>query len=256
MDYKVAVLRAPGTNCDSETAYCVESLGMKAEVLHVNRFFEEEKNLFDYSGVIIPGGFSYGDHVRAGALLGKRLEKRFADELRRFSDEGRPVLGICNGFQVLVECGLIPGGETTAALTTNVSSRFECRWVKLMVPESHCIFTKGLPKAITLPVAHGEGRFLMNEKDVSNLEGGGQVALNYSDEEGGMAEGRYPLNPNGSIHDIAGICSESGSVFGLMPHPERAFHQFQHPDWTRKKGLGTWGDGYRIFKNIVDYIRS
>ncbi|HDY73678.1 MAG TPA: phosphoribosylformylglycinamidine synthase I [Euryarchaeota archaeon] len=254
MAYKVCIIRAPGTNCDRETAMCVESQGLEAEVVHVKRLMDGEIRFSDYDGLIIPGGFSFGDHVRAGALLGKILKERFGDELAQFSSDGKPILGICNGFQVLVECGLLPGNTAQSALTTNLSSRFECRWVDLSVETSRCIFTDGLSGSIRLPVAHGEGRFLVTAGELKELTNTGQVVFKYAQKNGGSAGGSYPENPNGSIDDIAGICNKEGNVFGLMPHPERAFYRFLHPRWTKSDESESFGDGYKIFNNMAEYI--
>jgi phosphoribosylformylglycinamidine synthase len=256
MGYKVAVLRAPGTNCDKETALCVESLGMKAGVVHVKKLLEKRSRIADYDGLIIPGGFSFGDHVRAGALFGKILKERFGDTLTEFCEEGKPILGICNGFQVLVEFGILPEMGINSALTTNLSSRFECRWVRLRVEKNKSLFTKEVPGTISLPVAHGEGRFLVESTLLDELKKRGQVVLRYAKENGDAAEGHYPENPNGSLEDIAGVCNPSGLVFGLMPHPERAFYNFTYSNWTRAPRSNSWGDGYLIFKNMIDYIKE
>ncbi|RMF90644.1 MAG: phosphoribosylformylglycinamidine synthase I [Methanobacteriota archaeon] len=257
MAYRVCVLRAPGTNCDAETAWCLQKTGLEAEVVHVNRFIDGRADFMGYDGLVIPGGFSFGDHVRAGALLGKMLKERFYEPLSRFSEEGRPILGICNGFQILVECGLLPGGGMSAALTTNLSSRFEARWVKLRV-ERENLFTRGMAGSVSLPVAHGEGRFLMREEEIKALEKRGQVVFRYAFDDGRPAGGAYPANPNGSLHDIAGISNEAGTVLGLMPHPERAFHRLTHPTWTRERMEegDAFGEGYMIFRNMADYIRK
>ena len=255
MGYRLCVLRAPGTNCDKETAFAFESLGLSAEIVHVKKFMDGKNAFSRYDGLVIPGGFSFGDHVRAGALLGRMLKERFSDELLEFSEEGKPVLGICNGFQVLVECGLLPGPELEAALTTNLSSKFECRWTNLKVENTGCIFTQGLEDTITLPVAHGEGRFLVNPNDLKEIIKKKQVAFRYALETGGKAGGRYPENPNGALDDIAGICNQTGVVLGLMPHPERALYKYMHPRWT-VQGDSSFGDGYQIFKNMVEYIKG
>jgi phosphoribosylformylglycinamidine synthase len=254
--YKVAVLRAPGTNCDKETAWCVEGLGVKAEVIHVKKLLEKSSKISDYDGLILPGGFSYGDHVRAGALLGKMLKERFGNILLEFFEGGKPILGICNGFQVLVELGILPEIDINSALTTNLSSRFECRWVRLKVEKNKSIFTKEFPRAIQLPIAHGEGRFLVESTALDKLKKRGQVVMRYAKKNGEAAEGHYPENPNGSLEDIAGICNPSGLVFGLMPHPERAYQNFTYPNWTRKPLNNSWGDGYLIFKSMIDYIKA
>ncbi len=255
MAYKVCIIRAPGTNCDRETALCIGSLGIEAEVVHVKRIMDGQTHFSDFDGLIIPGGFSFGDHVRAGALLGKILKERFGDELVQFSADGKPILGICNGFQVLVECGLLPGRGALGALTTNLSSHFECRWVDLKVEESDCIFTRGLRRGIRLPVAHGEGRFLVTEGELQEMTEANQLVFRYALEKGEAAGGSYPENPNGSVEDIAGICNKAGNVFGLMPHPERAFYSFMHPRWTKSDDADSCGDGYKIFKNMAEYIR-
>lgn len=256
MAYNVGILRAPGTNCDNETALAVGSFGLKAEVVHVKKIMNGHVHFSDYDGLIVPGGFSFGDHVRAGALLGKMLKERFGDVLSEFSAEGKPILGICNGFQVLVECGLLPGGGALGALTTNISSHFECRWVNLIIEDTACIFTKGMNGGLRLPVAHGEGRFLVTTDELIEMNQANQVVFRYAQEKGGVASGSYPENPNGSIDDIAGICNREGNVFGLMPHPERAFFRFMHPRWTKNDEVDSWGDGYEIFKNMAHYIKG
>ncbi len=255
MAYRVCVLRAPGTNCDAETAMCIESLGVKAEVVHLKKFINGLTALSEFDGLVIPGGFSFGDHVRAGALLGKILKERLENDMLRFSEQGNPILGICNGFQALVECGLLPGDDMNAALTRNLSSRFECRWVHLKTERTACLYTKGMDRAVHMPVAHGEGRFLASPEVLTRLTRNRQIVFRYAFEEGSFASGSYPENPNGSADDIAGISNPSGTVMGLMPHPERAFYSFTTPYWTRGNGC-SYGSGHTIFKNLVDYLRS
>ena len=255
MTYKVWILRAPGTNCDQETKYCVEYFGVNADVIHIKKLLEAKNSLSKIDGLIIPGGFSFGDHIRAGALFGKIIKEKLGDTLETLDEDGKPILGICNGFQVLIECGLLPDRETNSALTTNLSSKFECRWVDLRVENSHCIFTKGLEKTISLPVAHGEGRFLAKDADVKNIMESDRAVLTYAGLNGSKAKGIYPHNPNGSIEDIAAVCNPTGNVFGLMPHPERAFHGFTSPRWSGEES-NKFGDGYNIFKNMVDYIKK
>jgi phosphoribosylformylglycinamidine synthase len=195
--------------------------------------------------------------------LAKILSYKFGDLLAAFAGEEKPILGICNGFQVLVESGLLPGfggidEEPRVALGINTSSRYEDRWVYLKrVNRGNCIFTKDGMDLLRLPVAHGEGRFILppGEEDrfLKELEENDQIVYKYATMEGKLAEGSYPENPNGSIADIAGICDPTGTIFGLMPHPERAFHRITYPDWTRT-GLGGEGDGFYIFENMVNYI--
>lgn len=259
------VLRAPGTNCDIETKYSLEHFGCDAEIVHINRFIEDKKDLSKYNGLVIPGGFSFGDHIRSGAILGKVVAKKLGNKITKMAGEGKPILGICNGFQVLVESGMLPGfngGElkSQAALGTNASSKFEDRWVYLKNEnKSNCIFTEGIKDITRMPVAHGEGKFILpleKEKEFLDLlYENDQIAFCYATSNGEHANGEYPANPNGSFADIAGICDQSGVVAGMMPHPERAFHRITYPDWTRSTGEG-FGDGYGVFKNMVEYAKK
>lgn len=263
-EIRFCVLRAPGTNCDAETKYSLEYFGAAVEVVHINKFVRGEKSLEDFHGLVIPGGFSYGDHIRSGAIMGKILGEKFGREVQAFASEGKPVLGICNGFQVLVESGILPGFERIspqpqAALAKNASSHFEDRWIYLKnANRGRCFFSKGI-KIIHIPVTHGEGRFLLpKEKEkqlLKQLEKNDQIVFRYVTKEGKPARGKYPFNPNGALADIAGICSPEGNVLGMMPHPEKAFHGITHPDWTRC-GLRSKGDGFAIFKNMVDYVKK
>ncbi|MEM2904601.1 MAG: phosphoribosylformylglycinamidine synthase I [Candidatus Bathyarchaeia archaeon] len=262
---RVCILRVGGTNCDRETKRALEQEGVKAEVVHLSRLLKE-KRLDDYHGLVIPGGFAYGDYVRAGAILGKQIASNLGSGLASFIEKGKPVLGICNGFQALVEAGLLPGfrrhvGVPEAALATNSSARFECRWVHLKHENrGRCIFTTRLARSavIRLPVAHSEGRFVFakerEEELFELLLDNDQLVFRYCSEGGAAAEGIYPLNPNGSLRDIAGISDPSGTVLGMMPHPERACAYWQLPDWTSVKGRGLAADGRLIFESMVDYI--
>lgn len=261
----VCVIRGPGTNCDQETMQALKHFGVNVEVVHMNRFIRGSKDLEAYQGLVVPGGFSFGDHIRSGAIMGKMLKERFGAPLERFAEEGKPILGICNGFQVLVESGLLPGingihEQSRAALATNTSSKYEDRWIYLKnINEKKCIFTRGLKKITRMPVAHAEGKFTLplgeEAKQLENLQENDQLVLCYAKEDGTLANGKYPENPNGSIADIAGICNPTGTIFGLMPHPERAFHRITYPDWTRT-GLKGKGDGFWIFKNMVEHIEK
>lgn len=262
---RICIVRVGGTNCDEETRLALLELGARAEVHHMKRIAREGLEKFD--ALVIPGGFSYGDHVRAGAILGRVLFASMSGELRKFVEGGRPVLGICNGFQVLVESGLLPGfdsrSEQQAVLALNVSARYECRWVHLRHENrGRCIFTRGIKRGKTLfmPVAHAEGRFVFERgkegENLRKLVKNDQLVFRYCDERGKYANGRYPVNPNGSYHDIAGICDPSGLVFGLMPHPERAFFGFQLPDWTSRDPRPRYGDGKLIFQSLVEYLNG
>jgi len=254
---KVCILRAPGTNCDLETRFAVEQCGAKAEIIHINKFVSKEKDLLSYHGLIIPGGFSYGDHVRSGAIMGKILGERFGEEVEEFAKQNKPILGICNGFQVLIESGFLPAienkREIQASLCKNDSNKFECRWVYLKVTNEKCIFTKGL-SFVRFPVAHAEGKFITSEENLKKLRASKQVVFQYALEDQSLAERRYPFNPNGSLEDVAGVCNPEGTILGLMPHPERAFLRITYPDWSRAKSKDEFGEGYHIFKNMVDYI--
>jgi len=264
-DVKVCIIRVGGTNCDRETKRSLEDLGVKAEIQHFNMLVKR-RNLLDYDALVIPGGFSFGDYVRAGAILAKSLTAKLRGDLKMFIDEGKPILGICNGFQVLVESGLLPGFSgiskyPEAALATNIPIGYRCRWVYLRHENSgRCIFTDGIPrgKVLRIPVAHAEGRFIFpkerEKKLLERLLDNDQLVFRYCDGSGRPADGRYPENPNGSFYDIAGICDPSGTIFGLMPHPERAFYGWQLPDWTRMEAPPKFADGRLIFSSMIEYI--
>lgn len=256
---KVLILRAPGINRDQDAATACELAGAVAERVHVNRVVEGDVRLADYAMLVVPGGFSYGDHLGAGRLLAVDLIHRLGEQLRAFVADGRPVLGICNGFQVLVKAGVLPGHAPESArplvtLTENASQRFECRWVRLRAePASPCVFTRGIEDSIEVPVAHGEGRIAACDAAAAEeLAAAGLVALRYAAEQ---APAGYPANPNGSLGDIAGLTNPQGNVLGLMPHPENAVLPQQHPRWTREPGRSE-GDGLVIFRNAVSYARS
>jgi len=256
---RTLVLRAAGTNCDEETAYAFRKAGAKAELVHINELVRKEKDLSDYHILAIPGGFTYGDDISAGRILANELKYKLADQLLHFIEEGKLVLGICNGFQVLVKAGLLPalkghGKAQEATLGWNDSGRFEDRWVYLKVePGNRCAFTKGLEGVLYMPVAHAEGKFIAPQEVIKSIEENGQVVLRYVDPSGNLAG--YPWNPNGSLGNIAGICDPTGRIFGLMPHPERHVEGVQHPRWPRE-GLKEHGDGMGIFTNAVRYVKE
>jgi phosphoribosylformylglycinamidine synthase I len=262
---KVCVLRVGGTNCDSEAHRAFQEFGFKTETVHLNELIKR-RNLMDYEVLVFPGGFSFGDYVRAGVIWARWLSAKLGKELRAFVEEDRLILGICNGFQVLVEYGLLPGfdGISTfpeATLATNIPQGYNCRWVYLKQEnKGKCAFTSKIPsgKVLKIPVAHSEGRFLFpREKEqqlLEKLEKEDMLVFRYCDKNGGYAEGSYPTNPNGSFHDIAGICNKEGTIFGLMPHPERALYWWQEPDWTRQEKLPQYGDGKLIFESVVEHL--
>ncbi|RUL86911.1 phosphoribosylformylglycinamidine synthase I [Tautonia sociabilis] len=249
---RAIVLRAPGTNCDEETVAAWERAGAEAETVHVDRLLERPKSLDAFGILTLPGGFSYGDDLGAGRILATRLGA-LDEALRRFHDRGGLILGICNGFQVLVKAGLLPG-PSRATITQNDSGRFECRWVRLVrSPGARSPF---LPDdaPMELPVAHGEGKFVAESADaLEALDRSGQLALRYADEHGLPTES-YPANPNGAPRGVAGVVDPTGRIFGLMPHPERFIEFIQHPRWTRLHPRPE-GDGLRIFRGAVDAIR-
>ncbi len=259
---RVFILRAPGTNCDEETAFAFERAGAVAERVHVNRLLEDPRLLAAYQILCIPGGFSYGDDVAAGRILGNRMRHHLAEVLGEFKEAGKLILGICNGFQVLIKCDVLlpaePGGLPAATLAWNDSRRFEDRWVRLAVEGDRCVFLRGIER-MELPVAHAEGKFVARDKaTLGRLESAGQLVLRYRvrSARGGSADGvPYPDNPNGSMGDVAGLCDATGRVLGLMPHPERHVDPTQHPRWTRGEA-GEEGDGMAVFANAVRHFAS
>ncbi len=253
---KALILRTAGTNCDRETQLAFELAGAQAERIHVNRLAREAAPLETAQILALPGGFSYGDDVASGKVLAVELAHVLGEALQRFVDRGGLVVGICNGFQVLVKTGLLPdarlrpAAERKATLTFNDSHKFECRWVRLKAPRNTvCVFAEG-GETLEVPVAHGEGKFVTRDEDVlRELIDTGQVVYRYTALDGG--EPAYPADPNGSVDHIAGICDPSGRILGLMPHPERHLFARQHPCWTRADGEGE-GAGLRLFKRAVD----
>lgn len=227
---KVMILHAPGTNRDGDLAEAVREAGGEATILPLSQLTEKSNDLRTYGMLALPGGFSYGDALGAGRLFALDLLTRLGDLMQDFIESGRPVIGICNGFQALVKAGYLPDGGLQATLTTNASGRFECRWVTLQSnPSNPSPWLEGLD-TILCPVAHGEGRFIVaDDQELPHK----QVAFRYVHPDGAAAAGVYPANPNGSTQDIAGITNPTGNVLGLMPHPEDHIHPYQHPRWFR-----------------------
>ena len=265
---KVLVLRAAGTNCELETAAAFKNVGGAPELVHISELRDGKKRLMDYAVLAIPGGFSYGDDVGAGKVLANQIRHTLTD-LRQFVRLGRPVIGICNGFQVLVNLGVLPGlpgraDTRLAALIPNDCGNFRDAWVHLKAMDSKCVFTQGLGH-LELPIRHGEGKFYADGPILAELADRGQIALKYAGPSGNVARGRFPQNPNGSLLDIAGITDATGRVLGLMPHPEAHISSFQHPTWTREKEA--WrrrgepyaeqvGAGLAIFQNAVRHLQD
>lgn len=241
---RALVVRAPGTNCDRETALALEAAGAEVEAVHIERLLAGRPRLADFGLVVLPGGFSFGDHLGAGTLWAHRLEA-IGEALGHFVEDGRPVLGICNGFQALLRLGLLTGG----ALGPNASGRFECRWIWMRRPPTATSpLLNGIDR-IAMPVAHGEGRFVARDAaSLAALEASGQIALVYCDANG--LAGGYPDNPNGSTGDVAALTNAAGNVLGLMPHPERNVSCGQAPAGRDD------GAGLVIFANAVRMARG
>jgi phosphoribosylformylglycinamidine synthase len=264
---RALVLTGFGLNCDIETAYALETAGAQAERVHLNSLVSREIDLRDYQIFVVGGGFSWGDEHGAGVILAMRLKHRLGEELIRFVGDGKLVLGICNGFQVLVNLGLLPGFDQSGlkrevALINNDCGQFRDQWVRLGFNKSSpCVFTSGI-ETLELPIRHGEGKLYAETDIVEKLEDNHQLVTRYILPDGRPANGAFPFNPNGSTRDIAGICDPTGRVFGLMPHPEAFNHWTNHPDWTYRKEqfrrsgipIPEEGDGIKIFRNAVRYF--
>ncbi len=250
---RVLILRGPGTNCDLETDFAFRLAGASTTSMHVSEVGRDCKVLTEFQILAIPGGFTYGDDLGAGKVFANEIELRLREQLLAFVERGGLIIGICNGFQVLVRAGLLPtpGKGQTVSLLPNVSGRFECRWVSLKVAEgTPCVFTRGMDR-LELAVAHGEGRLFVPVSHEDAII----PALRYANAEGGTPD--YPDNPNGSYDDIAGLTDESGRILGLMPHPERFVRMSQHPRWTREMTKADApGAGFALFQNAVEYARS
>ncbi len=254
MKPKALVLQAHGSNRDFDVIDALTLAGADASGVPLNELRDQKSLLADFQLLVVPGGFSYADALGAGKLLALDLASYFTDEISSFVEAGKPVIGICNGFQVLVKSGILPGKQSQApakneaTLTFNAAGHFECRWVHLKSASENCIWTKELTEIITCPIAHGEGNFQVTEAISQE-----NIALTYAKMDGTSANGAYPVNPNGSIMDIAGICNAKGNVLGLMPHPENHIYNWQHPRHTRGE---TGGSGLKLFENGVNYARE
>jgi phosphoribosylformylglycinamidine synthase I len=288
---RALVITGDGLNCERETAHAFHLAGAAAELVHITDILGGERALAEFQILAFIGGFSNGDHLGAGTVQAVRFRHRLREPLQRFVEAGRPVIGICNGFQTLVKMGILPGCRAsgrsessrrgagrgqpgrreepegsaraagwrrTATIMANDSGRFEDRWVRLAVEQSSaCIWTRGL-QTLYLPVRHGEGKFVIRDAGAfRELRRNRQIAMRYADERG-RATNEYPANPNGSAHAVAGVCDPSGLIFGLMPHPEAYHTPFNHPAWTRDAALGrplpAEGQGVALFRNAVDFV--
>ena len=258
---RVLILRAPGTNCDHETAFAFERAGGRPELVHINRWLEAPSLPRDFQILCLPGGFSYGDDVAAGRILANQIRHHLGESLAAFKAAGKLILGICNGFQVLIKSGVLfpddPQAGPQATLTWNDSGQFEDRWVELASTANECVFLAGIQR-MYLPVAHAEGKFVVRDAQVLNrLRDRGHLPLRYCPRDGAVCEDAlpFPENPNGSVANVAGACDESGRVLGLMPHPERHVDPLQHPRWTRSMAEGV-GDGLALFQNAVRFFTA
>ena len=252
----VLILRAPGTNCNEETAWAFERAGARTQQVHINALLESPRQLDTVQILCLPGGFSYGDDIAAGRILASQLTGALADVMGEFHESGKLILGICNGFQVLVKSGfLFPADEDglPATLTWNDSGRFVDRWVHLATSGTRCVFLRNID-TMYLPIAHAEGKFVArNDALLDAWDDDGRLAIRYGLPDGRKGQVTNADNPNGSVRDVAGVCDVTGRIFGLMPHPERHIEGIQHPQWTRK-GPAPVGDGLAIFQNAVDYF--
>ncbi len=267
---KALVLTGYGLNCDMETAYACEKAGAEADRVHINDFIRPDFSLSEYGLLVFTGGFSWGDDHGAGVIQAVLMKNRAGDKILSFVERGNLVLGICNGFQTIINMGLLPGFEPggferRAAITYNDCGNFRDDWVTLSFDKrSACVFTRGI-ETMELPVRHGEGKFIAEPGVINQLETSGQVVCRYSMPDGSRANGSFPENPNGSINDIAGICDSTGRIFGLMPHPEAYNHPTNHPGFSRmrerhiRKGSMDTGfvqTGIKIFENAVSYLKQ
>jgi len=253
---RILILRAPGTNCDVETKAAFELAGGQADRVHVNRLLENPALIGDYQILCVAGGFSYGDDVAAGRILANQIRHHLADVLQSFRDDGKLILGICNGFQVLIKSGMLladaDDGQAAATLTWNDTGKFEDRWVQLAASGDKSVFLRDIEQ-MYLPIAHAEGKFVSHDDPTLDaLRDSGQLVLSYRSQSGADTAA-YPDNPNGSQHDVAGVCDTTGRVLGMMPHPERYVDRTQHPRWTRGEA-GEVGDGLKVFENAVAYF--
>jgi phosphoribosylformylglycinamidine synthase len=265
---KALVLTGYGINCEEETAFAFKKAGAEAEIVHINDLIENQQRLKEFQIFAFPGGFSYGDDTGSGNALASKIKSNIWNAMLEFIENENLVIGICNGFQVMANLGLVPGfkknyGERKIALMHNDTARYECRWVQLKNFSKKCVFTRGID-TIRLPVAHGEGKFFAKKPVLEKLNRHEQIVFRYVLEDSALANKKFPDNPNGALEDIAGICDETGRVFGLMPHPERNILFTQQDNWTMQKEillrqgkeLPKESAGMQIFRNAVEFFKK
>ncbi|PID70656.1 phosphoribosylformylglycinamidine synthase I [bacterium DOLZORAL124_38_8] len=252
---KVLVMGGCGINCETETMFAFDRAGAESQYVHVNDLVNGDVNLDEFQIWAFPGGFSFGDHTGSGKALANKLKNNLAEKIQAFVQRDTLAIGICNGFQVMTQLGLVPAlggkyGEPQAGLMRNESTQYQCEWVDIKTVSKKCVWSQGIEK-MPIPIAHGEGNFYINDEGLAELKANDQIVFSYDG-----------YNPNGSVADIAGICDPSGRILGMMPHPERFLFAANHPQWTkhaetaRRNGeeFNPMGLGQKIFDNGVAYF--
>ena len=266
MKPNVLIMAGYGINCEEETRYLFEKAGATAEIVHVNDLIDGRKKITDYQVMAFPGGFSYGDDTGSGNAYANKVRNNLWEDLEKFVKEDKLVIGICNGCQILANLGLVPGfdgeyGKREIALRWNVTARYECRWIDMKLQSDKCVWTKGMDR-LRCPVSHGEGNFYAEEDVLKKLNEGDQVVFRYVKEDGALANGEFPYNPNGALEDMAAVCDPSGRVLAIMPHPERNWNFYNQDNWALLKekaeregiALPEEGQGMKMFRNAVEYF--
>lgn len=252
----VCILKSDGTNCDNELFYAFKKAGGNPELVHVNQLRDKSKSLKNFDILALPGGFSYGDDIVSGKIWAIELISFLKKEIEDFRKKGGLILGVCNGFQVLVRTGLLPFGnlgKMGATLANNDSGHFECRWVDLKIEKNKCVFLQGVYTIGHYAVNHGEGKFFTDVNTLEEIEAKGLVVFRYVDENG-IPTQEYPKNPNGSLNAIAGVTDPSGQILGLMPHPEKFIDITQYPNWRRERIEKP--HGLFLFEEMVKYVKE
>lgn len=266
MSANVIIIAGYGLNCEEETKYAFEYCGLQGKIIHINDLIENSKVLDEVQILAIPGGFSYGDDTGSGNAFAQKMKLALWEPIKKFVERDTLTIGICNGSQITANLGLVPAfdgkyGVRDVAVTYNLSNRYQCRWIDLKVNESKSPWLKGI-ETLHIPVAHGEGRFIMTDDTLAKLKKNNQIAAQYMRPDGSLADGEFPFNPNGAMNDIAAITDESGKVLSIMPHPERGMFTWQRDDYDALKDyaqrnnqeLPDIADGIAIFQNAAEYF--